>query len=84
MIADTTIGGATYRRVRATISGIPTTLLFTGSEPLLTAAVYRAEQPKDFGLAPWGSMLVEVWYSRWARTASGVLFPARGDRAGSG
>jgi len=81
MIADTIVGGATYRRVRATISGIPTTLLFTGSEPLLTAAVYRAEQAKDFGLAPWGPMLVEVWYSRWARTASGILFPANIDVA---
>jgi hypothetical protein len=81
MIADTAIGGATYRRVRATIGGIPTTLLFTGSEPLLAAAVYRAEQPKDFGLAPWGPMPVEMWYSRWGRTASGILFPANIDIA---
>jgi hypothetical protein len=81
MIADTTIGGASYRRVRATIGGIPATLLFTGSEPLLAASTYRAEQARDFGLAPWGPMLVEVWYSRWARSASGILFPANIDIA---
>lgn len=78
---DTSIGGVVYRRVRATVSNIPATLLFTGSEPTLAASIYRAEQAKDFGLAPWGPMAVDIWYSRWARSQAGILFPSNLDIA---
>jgi hypothetical protein len=46
-------------------------------------ARYRAAQPNDFGLAPWGDMEVEVWYSRWTKYplagTPGVGYPTQWD-----
>jgi hypothetical protein len=51
----------------------------------LALARMKQGQPSDFGLAPWGTMDVDVWYSRWRRfPESGLNLPAQLDvwRAG--
>ena len=77
--ADTTIGGLSYPRVAATIAGFPATIFFRRGDGLPAFVRYRAEQPNDFGLAPWGAMEVEVWYSSWTRTSAGVVLPRQLD-----
>lgn len=63
--ADTVIAGVPQSVVSATIDGFPTTAFFRSSDGFLTMARYHADESNDFGLAPWGPMDVEVWYSRW-------------------
>lgn len=67
--ADTVIGTATHARLQATLDGREITLFLRRSDAQLTGIRYRAAQPWDFGLAAWGAMQVETWYSRW--TVSG-------------
>lgn len=79
-LSDTTIGGMAHARVAATIGGFPSTLLiFRRSDGLLAMARYVAAQPNDFGLAPWGRMEVEIWYSRWTALPTGVSLPWQWD-----
>ena len=82
-LADTTIAGVAHTRVRATIDGFPTTIFLRRTDGLLAMARYRAGQPNDFGLAPWGDMEVEMWYSRWAKYplagSAGVTYPTQWD-----
>lgn len=78
-LADTTLGGLPHARVSATIEGFPATLFFRRGDGLPAFVRYRAAQPNDFGLAPWGEMTVEVWYSSWARTSAGVALPRQLD-----
>jgi hypothetical protein len=68
-LADTVIGGVRYARVVATIGHFRPTLHFRRSDGLLALARFRAAQPNDFGLAPWGEMEVEIGYSRWQHLA---------------
>jgi hypothetical protein len=79
MAADTTIGGLPHARVTATVAGFPATLFFRRGDGLLAMARYRAAQPNDFGLVPWGVMDVELWYSRWQRLPSGAVLPHQWD-----
>lgn len=62
---DTTIGGAAETAVSATIDHYPTTVFFRRGDGFLTMARYQADESNDFGLAPWGPMSVEEWYSVW-------------------
>ena len=82
-LADTTIAGAPHARVSATVNGFPTTILVRRSDGLLAMARYRAAQPNDLGLAPWGDMDVEMWYSRWSKYplpgTTGVAYPTQWD-----
>lgn len=82
-LTDTTIAGTPHARVSATIDGFPTTIFLRRSDGFLAMARYRAAQPNDFGLAPWGEMEVEMWYSRWARYplagTPGVGYPTQWD-----
>ncbi|HEY0995441.1 MAG TPA: hypothetical protein VGD77_05590 [Gemmatimonadaceae bacterium] len=78
-LGDTTIAGVRYARVAATVSGIPATLHLRARDGMLAMVHYRAAQPKDFGLAPWGAMEVEWWYSGWQQTAAGVALPTQLD-----
>jgi hypothetical protein len=79
ILSDTTIGGMAHARVAATINGYPTTLVFRRADGLLAMARYLAAQPNDFGLAPWGRMEVEIWYSRWTALPVGVSLPWQWD-----
>lgn len=82
-LADTIIGGAPHARLSATVAGFPTTIVIRRGNGLLTMARYHAAQPNDFGLAPWGDMEVELWYSKWTRYpvpgTEGVAYPAQTD-----
>jgi hypothetical protein len=76
---DTSLGGEPHRRVRATLSGrFPATVHFHAGSGLPTLLRFRAAQPADFGLVPWGEMLVEVWYSGW-RTFGDVAIATQWD-----
>jgi hypothetical protein len=80
---DTMIAGAPHARLSATIDGYPATIFVRKTDGFLAMARYRAAQPNDFGLAPWGDMEVEILYSRWAKYpmpgTSGVGYPGQWD-----
>lgn len=79
-VADTTIGGEHFRRVRATINGFDATLAFRRGDGALALAHFRAAQPRDFGLVGWGTMDVAIWYSRWQRVnQEGLTLPMQLD-----
>jgi hypothetical protein len=78
-LADTTIGGVAHARMAATVNGFSSTLFFRRTDGLLAMARYGAAQPNDFGLAPWGKMEVEVWYSRWTAGPNGTSLPWQWD-----
>jgi hypothetical protein len=82
-LPDTTILGVPHARVSATVEGFPTTIFFRRNDGFLAMARYRAGQPNDFGLAPWGDMEVELWYSRWTKFplagTQGIGFPTEWD-----
>lgn len=78
-LSDTGIGGVPHARVTATVGGLPATLCFRRTDGLLALARYRAAQPNDFGLAPWGRMEVEIWYSRWTTGPDGTTLPRQLD-----
>jgi hypothetical protein len=84
LLEDTTIGGLPHARIRATIAGFASTLFLRRNDGLPAMVRYRAAQPNDFGLAPWGLMDVEVWFSRWQTLPPGVSLPLQWDvrRAG--
>ena len=82
-LPDTTIAGVAHARVTATIGEFPTTIFLRKPDGFLAMARYRAGQPNDFGLAPWGDMETEMWYSRWNKFpvtgTSGVAYPTQWD-----
>ena len=72
-LPDTLIEGVQYARVTASIGKFRPMLHFRRSDGLLARARFRAAQPSDFGLAPWGAMDVSITYSRWQKIASSSL-----------
>jgi len=83
VLPDTTMLGLPHARVQATIDGFPATIFFRRNDGFLVMARYRAAQPNDMGLSPWGNMEVEIWYSRWAKFpvpgTQGVGYPTEWD-----
>jgi hypothetical protein len=82
-LPDTVVAGLPHARMRATVEGFPTTIFVRRSDGFLAMARYHAGQPNDFGLAPWGDMEVEMWYSRWAKLplpgTTGIGYPLQWD-----
>jgi len=82
-LSDTTIAGQPHARLSATIDGFPTTIFLRRNDGFLAMARYHAAQPNDFGLAPWGDMETEMWYSRWMKFpvsgTPGVAYPTQWD-----
>ncbi len=79
-LPDTVIGGIPHAVVSAAIDGYPTTVFFRRTDGFLTMARYRADESNDFGLAPWGPMSVEEWYSGWRYDADAhVRLPSQWD-----
>jgi hypothetical protein len=80
---DTSIDGHAHARLQGTIDGFPTTIFLRRGDGYLAMARYAAAQPNDFGLAPYGNMEVEIWYSRWSRVpmpgTRGVTYPMQWD-----
>jgi hypothetical protein len=83
LLSDTTITGQPHARVSATIDGFAATIFIRRNDGFLAMARYRAAQPNDLGLAPWGAMETEMWYSRWAKFpvpgTSGIGYPTQWD-----
>ena len=74
-LADTTIAGQSHTRLRATVEGFDATLFLRRSDGLPAMVRFVADEINDFGLAPWGEMEVEFWYSAWVRDAPRELLP---------
>ncbi|HEV7706325.1 MAG TPA: hypothetical protein VGO46_18660 [Gemmatimonadaceae bacterium] len=72
--ADTIIGGIRHASVSATVEGYPMTAFFRQADGMLALARYHADESNDYGLAPWGPMDVEVWYSVWQRDGDGGVY----------
>ncbi len=65
LLPDTSIDGEPHARVKANVDRFPVMLFFHTGTGLLARARFRAAQLNDFGLAPFGNMEVDVWYSQW-------------------
>ena len=79
-LRDTVIAGVRYARVAATVGHFHPTLHFRRGDGMLALARFRAAQPDDFGLAPWGAMDVAIWYSSWRKIdGSGLALPTQLD-----
>lgn len=76
-LPDTTIAGEPHARVRGTVDGIDMTLHLRRSDALPAMVRFRAAHPNDFGLVPWGTMEIEVWYSGWRTLGNGVSLPTQ-------
>jgi len=75
--ADTLIGGIRHVAVSGTVEGYPMTAFFRQTDGMLALARYHADESNDYGLAPWGPMDVEVWYSVWQRDGDGRAYLPR-------
>jgi hypothetical protein len=78
-LRDTVVGGTAQARVAATVDGFPMTLVVNRSTGFLTAVHFTAAAPNDFGLVPWGTMDVEVWFSGWRKQPEGLAYPYQWD-----
>jgi hypothetical protein len=78
-LPDTTIAGAPHARVAATVDGFAATLFLRRGDGLPAMARWRAPHPNDFGLVPWGTMEVELWYANWTPQRGGFVYPAQWD-----
>jgi hypothetical protein len=74
---DTVVGGIRHSAVAATIDGYPATVFFRRTDGFLAFVRYHADESNDFGLAPWGPMQVETWYSRWRYDAAARITVAQ-------
>ncbi len=79
LAADTTIDGVKHARVSTTVDGFPATWFLRRTDGLPAMVRFRADETNDFGLAPWGVMEVEIWYSGWTSVAPGLLLPRQRD-----
>lgn len=79
LLTDTTIDRVKHSRIAATVDGFATTIVVRTTDGLPAFVRFRFDEINDFGLAPWGEMEVEYWYSNWARLPPGVLMPRQRD-----
>ena len=77
--ADTTIDGVQHARISTVVDGFPATWFLRRTDGLPAMVRFRANETNDFGLAPWGEMEVEIWYSGWTSVAPGLLLPRQRD-----
>ncbi len=78
-LPDTTIDATAYHRVSATLDGWRSVILLRSTDGLPAMVRFSADETNDFGLAPWGIMEVEYWYSGWQKVPPGVLLPRQRD-----
>lgn len=79
MLGDTVIDGILHRRVSGRAEGYPATWFLRQTDGLLAMVRFVADERNDFGLAPWGPMEVEFWYSNWVLIPPGILLPRQRD-----
>jgi hypothetical protein len=84
LVGDTSIAGASYARVVATVDRYRMTIVVRRSTGVLTAVRFHTDEPNDFGLVPYGEMDVEMWYGAWRKQPDGLVYPYQWDvrRAG--
>lgn len=78
-LRDTVIDGVTHGRVRGTVDGYAATWFLRRTDGLLAMLRFTADERNDFGLAPYGVMEVEFWYSNWVLIPPGLLLPRQRD-----
>ncbi|HCT56334.1 MAG TPA: hypothetical protein DGD08_03885 [Gemmatimonas aurantiaca] len=76
---DTSIDGVIHARVFATVDGFPSTWFLRRTDGLPALVRFVADETNDFGLASWGVMSVEIWFSNWTRVPPGVFLPRQRD-----
>lgn len=74
-LSDTLVAGAPHARLRGTVGRFDMTLHLRRTDALPTMVRFRAAHPNDFGLVPWGTMDVVVWYSGWRTLPDGISLP---------
>ncbi len=79
LLSDSLIDGVAHARVRATVDRFPATWFLRRTDGMLSMVRFMADETNDFGLAPWGPMEVEFWYSGWAPVQGGTLLPRQRD-----
>ena len=85
LTGDTLIGEERHHLVNATLrQDFPVSVALHSTTHLPRLLRFRQAHPNDFGLAPFGVMEVEVWYSGW-RSFGEVTIPTQWDiwRAGA-
>jgi hypothetical protein len=78
-LGDTLIDGIAHGRVHGSVDGFATTWFLRRADGLLAMLRFTADERNDFGLAPWGEMEVEFWYSNWVLIPPGILLPRQRD-----
>lgn len=78
-LGDTVIAGVRHLRLGGSVDGFPATFFMNRLDGLPAMVRFRADEDNDFGLAPWGMMEVEFWYSGWFSFQPGVLLPRQRD-----
>jgi hypothetical protein len=79
LATDTSIDGVKHARISTSVDGFPATWFLRRTDGLPALVRFRADETNDFGLAPWGMMEVEIWYSGWTSVAPGLLLPRQRD-----
>ncbi|HEY0930884.1 MAG TPA: alpha/beta fold hydrolase [Gemmatimonas sp.] len=78
-LRDSTIDGVVHARVAATVDGFPSVWFLRRTDGLPAFVRFMADETNDFGLASWGVMPVEIWFSNWTKVPPGVLLPRQRD-----
>lgn len=78
-LPDTSIDGVAHARIRGRVDGFDATWFVRRTDHLPAFVRFTADETNDFGLAGWGVMEVESWWSQWTRFAPGVLLPRQRD-----
>lgn len=79
LLPDTAIDGVAHARLAGRVDGFEATWFVRRTDHLPAFVRFMADETNDFGLAGWGVMEVETWWSQWARVAPGVLIPRQRD-----
>lgn len=79
LLSDSSIAGVAHARIAGAIDGFPATWFLRRTDGLPAMVRFRADETDDFGLAPWGEMEVETWWSNWVQLPPGVLLPRQRD-----
>ncbi len=79
LLPDTIVARVPYARVTGRADGFAATWFIRRTDHLPAFVRFTASATNDFGLAPWGTMEVEIWWSGWARVAPGVWLPRQRD-----
>ncbi len=75
---DTVLAGELHHRVRATVDGFEVEVMLQEASGAPVLLRFAASHGNDFGLVPWGTMDVDVWYAGW-RDFGEISIPTQWD-----